>query len=202
MSNRKTQRFEQMREESSALIRQAAMQLFARKGYGNTSMEEIAREAGVSKGLIYNYFDSKQNLLLTIIEEGIQLLRHLECSVYGSGAAPKEILSHLLSALSLATEEEPDYWRLYTLMLLKKDTFQLVQQPLREFMNESLQRMEKLFRQLGAKKPVLEARFFAATLDGILLHYLFSPEDYPLEAMKDHLFERFLPPQNKPDKRP
>ncbi|HHJ50993.1 MAG TPA: TetR/AcrR family transcriptional regulator [Phaeodactylibacter sp.] len=197
MTDKKQQRFRQMREESSALIRRAAMQLFARKGYGNTSMDEIAREAGVSKGLIYNYFDSKQSLLLAIIREGIELLRHLECSIYDSGAPPKAVLTHLLEAVFQAATEQPDYWRLYTLMLLKGNTFELVQQPLHDFMNESLQRMAGLFKQLSVKNPNLEARFLAATLDGVLLHYLFTPKDYPLQQMQEHLLKRFLPTQNK-----
>ena len=39
-----------------------AMELFARQGYEETSMSDIARAAGVAQGLCYRYFDSKQKL--------------------------------------------------------------------------------------------------------------------------------------------
>lgn len=47
-------------------IIKAAELLFLRKGYENTSMEEIANEALYSKGTLYNYFESKDDLFLAI----------------------------------------------------------------------------------------------------------------------------------------
>ena len=44
-------------------IVQAAVKLFARKGYHATTIEEIAAEAGVSKGLVYVYFEDKTDVL-------------------------------------------------------------------------------------------------------------------------------------------
>ncbi len=187
----KERRFAKMREESTKAIRRAGMQLFARKGYGNTSMEEIAREAGISKGLIYNYFRSKQQLLEELIKEGISVLHHLECKVYESGLPANEMLKHLLEEIFRAAKEQSDYWKLYTLLLLKSEQFPNIQQRVLEFMEQSFQRMEQLFRSLGASKPKLEAQFFAASLDGVLMHYLFAPQHYPLEKMKEHLITRF-----------
>jgi AcrR family transcriptional regulator len=43
-------------------ILEAAETVFARRGYAQTTMEEVAREAGVSKGSLYNYFRSKKDL--------------------------------------------------------------------------------------------------------------------------------------------
>ena len=51
------------------LIRQAATKVFSKKGYFQTSAHEIAEEAGVSVGTIYNYFGSKQDILLDIYAE-------------------------------------------------------------------------------------------------------------------------------------
>lgn len=50
-------------------ILDTAMQLFYEKGYENTSMEDIARELHVVKGLCYRYFDSKQALFEVAIDE-------------------------------------------------------------------------------------------------------------------------------------
>ena len=59
-----------MKTNQKEHIMETALQLFASKGYGQTSIALIAREAGVAQGLMYNYFDSKEALLLAIMEQG------------------------------------------------------------------------------------------------------------------------------------
>ncbi|HRW21852.1 MAG TPA: helix-turn-helix domain-containing protein, partial [Bacteroidales bacterium] len=63
MSPRTPEQFEEIRLSKHKLILDTAMKLFASSGYHNTSISKIAKEAGISKGLIYNYFDSKEDLL-------------------------------------------------------------------------------------------------------------------------------------------
>ncbi|NUK30818.1 TetR/AcrR family transcriptional regulator [Parageobacillus sp. VR-IP] len=48
-------------------IIQAAMKLFAQKGYYATSMQEIAEQSGIAKGSIYNYFKSKEEIAVSIL---------------------------------------------------------------------------------------------------------------------------------------
>ena len=62
-----SQRFNNTIERKKEIIK-AAMQLFSEKGYAQTSMRDIARTMGVSLGLCYRYFDSKQILFNTAID--------------------------------------------------------------------------------------------------------------------------------------
>lgn len=61
------------RSESQQLTRQkllvAARRLFAEHGYGGTSLEAVAREAGFSKGAVYSNFDSKEQMFLAVLQE-------------------------------------------------------------------------------------------------------------------------------------
>lgn len=52
----------------------AAIELFAANGFENTSVDEIALKAGVAKGTVYYHFESKDRLLLGLVEEGFQTL--------------------------------------------------------------------------------------------------------------------------------
>ena len=61
------EQFEEIRNKSKAAIIEAALELFANNGFHSTSVTQIAKKAGVSKGLMYNYFDSKEALLEAII---------------------------------------------------------------------------------------------------------------------------------------
>jgi AcrR family transcriptional regulator len=49
----------------------AALSLFVEKGFAATRLDEIAARAGVSKGTLYLYFDSKEALFLAVIREGV-----------------------------------------------------------------------------------------------------------------------------------
>ena len=55
-------------EDRREQIIDAAMHVFARKGYSNATNKDIAREAGITPGLIYYYFESKEALLYAIFE--------------------------------------------------------------------------------------------------------------------------------------
>ena len=61
------------KEARPAEILQAALQEFARNGLAATRLEDIARRAGIAKGTIYRYFDSKEELFIAVIRSRIVL---------------------------------------------------------------------------------------------------------------------------------
>jgi TetR/AcrR family transcriptional regulator, fatty acid metabolism regulator protein len=62
------------RGDKRTLITQAAVEVFAAKGFHQARVSDIARRAGVADGTIYLYFKNKEDLLLTIFEEKMDLL--------------------------------------------------------------------------------------------------------------------------------
>jgi AcrR family transcriptional regulator len=68
MATARTIRWERRPDERTGDLLEAALSVFARKGYRNTRLEEVATAAGVTKGTIYHYFDTKEALLLGVIE--------------------------------------------------------------------------------------------------------------------------------------
>ncbi|MBI3997694.1 MAG: TetR/AcrR family transcriptional regulator [Armatimonadetes bacterium] len=75
-----TQDRETLSEERRRQILQAAIRVFAQRGYATATIEDVARAAGVSEGTIYNYFRSKEDLL-------IHIPRHLAAPVFDRLAA-------------------------------------------------------------------------------------------------------------------
>jgi AcrR family transcriptional regulator len=59
------------KEARPAELMAAALQLFVEKGFVGTRLEDVAARAGVSKGTLYLYFDSKEALFKAVIQEGI-----------------------------------------------------------------------------------------------------------------------------------
>jgi AcrR family transcriptional regulator len=61
-------------DERRAQIMQAAMTCFARKGYHETTMDDIVAESGLSKGSLYWYFKSKKELFLSLLTVSLEEL--------------------------------------------------------------------------------------------------------------------------------
>ena len=64
-------RFQRRKEERPAEITQAALEAFAEHGYAATRVDEVAKRAGVSKGLLYLYFKTKEELFKAVIRSAI-----------------------------------------------------------------------------------------------------------------------------------
>ncbi len=65
------------REEAKNRILEAALQEFSEKGFYQTTMDDVARRVGVSKGALYLYFNSKEELFKGIYEKAPQILGDL-----------------------------------------------------------------------------------------------------------------------------
>ncbi len=60
-------RFQRRKEDRPAEITKAALAAFAEKGYAATRVDEVAKRAGISKGLLYLYFKTKEDLFKAVI---------------------------------------------------------------------------------------------------------------------------------------
>lgn len=192
MTLTRKERFESLRESSMERIEKAALELFAQKGYGHTSISQIAREAGISKGLMYNYYDGKESLLHALVRKGISFGDEL--LKMGTSFLPDQPAALLETVIEFSFREvrsHPVYWKLLMSLAFQEEVIKTIA-PEIEQQKESHMRMGKtIFEQLGYPHPESRALFFAATLDGIFLHYILSPRDYPLESVKTRLIETF-----------
>ncbi len=95
-------------------ILQAAKKFFAEKGFSNTTISEISKEAGISEAGIYEFFRSKEEILFTIPLEKIEIfLANLNHIINGI-PSPAEKLKNLIQNDLRVSEED----RLYTTVLL------------------------------------------------------------------------------------
>jgi len=79
------------REERAGQIVAAAIEVFARRGFAAATIDEIAREAGLGKGTLYQYFDSKEELFFaafrTVVDGMVAEARQRASAPYPSAAA-------------------------------------------------------------------------------------------------------------------
>src|SRR5271157_5796824 len=77
MSPKTKEQNDKIRQEKRKLILQKALEIFASYGYHDASISLIAKNAGIAKGLIYDYFKSKEELLKTVVDEGFKVFFEL-----------------------------------------------------------------------------------------------------------------------------
>jgi len=93
------------RDERRELLLARATELFAKHGYEGLSMSQLAREAQISKALLYHYFPSKRRLFEAALEEGAAELRHR--TEPDPSRPPAEQLAMTLDAFLRWVEERP-----------------------------------------------------------------------------------------------
>jgi TetR/AcrR family transcriptional regulator, fatty acid metabolism regulator protein len=98
-------------EDKRRLILDAAVRVFARKGYHTCRVADIAEEAGVAHGLLYHYFRSKEELLETIFHETWRDVLDVVRSVEETDESARERLSGIAKLLLRAWQRDPDLVR-------------------------------------------------------------------------------------------
>jgi TetR/AcrR family transcriptional regulator, fatty acid metabolism regulator protein len=84
--------------DKKARISQAAVKVFSREGFHRARMKSIADEAGVAVGTIYNYFKDKDELLISVFEEGIRIRMDFLEELGHTSLPVRDQLQHLLES--------------------------------------------------------------------------------------------------------
>lgn len=95
-------------EDKRQLILDAAVRVFARKGYHTSRVGDIAEEAGVAHGLLYHYFDSKEELLETIFRNTWTLMLDTISGVESLEEPARETLRKVAAIVLRAWRDTPD----------------------------------------------------------------------------------------------
>ena len=166
-------------------IIETALKLFAEEGFNTTSTSRIAREAGVSEGLIFRHFKNKHGLLNAIQKMADIKIQSLYAEILKE-EDPKELIRKAIDMGSelIRSKEDQQIWKLRYKMKWESEDF-------REFRIFPLQdALESAFRKLGYRKPDLEARLFTMTFDGLATR-LFLTDSINLDEYLDYMKTRY-----------
>ena len=187
MSPRTENQFKEMREKSRENIEKIALELFAIKGYHATSISQIAEKAGISKGLLYNYYKSKEHLLDSVImkvyEEIMRIVQMNE-----NLPAEKQIEQMIIQTIE-HIKKNITFWKLYLFLVHQSDVHKKLSVLYEKMRDEYMGYVVKLFQEVGSENPTMEALLLGTMFDGIGLNYVTAPDGYPIDEMKDYLIE-------------
>lgn len=190
MSPRTEEQFETIREEKKALILDVALELFATEGYHNSTISKISKNAGISKGLIYNYYSGKEELLEAVIRDGFS--RMMEMMVPDDGILDtKEEFIELIDKIFDSVQTDKKYWKLYYSLMFQPGFEALYKKIFSEAMIEYDKIVCGYYKINKIEKPEIMAHTFGAVIDGVSLGYILAPEFFPLEEIKKIIIEKF-----------
>jgi AcrR family transcriptional regulator len=101
-----------VKDDKSTKILNAAIKIFADKGYQYATIAEIAKEAGISKGLIHFYFESKLDLILSVILSFLEHVNMINAKKLIDANSPVDSLKAVFETFQelLLKDEENLYW--------------------------------------------------------------------------------------------
>ncbi|MCX6225441.1 MAG: TetR/AcrR family transcriptional regulator [Bacteroidia bacterium] len=190
MSPRTAKQFEEIRESRKLQIMQAALELFAGEGYHTSSVARIAKCAGISKGLLYNYFSSKEDLLDSIMALGIEKFHHITEQIQHEIDTPEELMMYIHGGFELI-RREPEFYRLLFSVFFQPGVMEASQNQYRQTVEHLTRDIAFYFETKGDPDPLEKAMLLTNIIDGVGLHYFLSPDTVDLDKMEKIIFELF-----------
>ena len=182
------------KENTRARIINSAKKLFAEQGYQKTTIVDISKQAGLSEAALYEYFQGKEDLLLTIPDLWVsELLKDLDEQLFGVRGAENKLRKYLWWYLRRIEQSPLDAKIVY--LFLKTNA---------NFLNtEVYANVKKLYSYLidifeeglktGEMKSDLDSRIardiFVGTLDHIITRWLLKDMSYSLFDNLDDTFD-------------
>jgi AcrR family transcriptional regulator len=204
-------------EQRRAEILEAALQLFSSKGFHDTTMEEVANAAGVAKGTIYLYFQSKEHLLLALKRDFMQGLTDAVANIVadaieqlegGKGTDYRDIIDDIFDsvveyhtsrrdAVEVVVRQSPSPDLVNEALELERDYLGLITSAFRTGMEYGL---------VHTEDPEMTAHLITAAIRDNIATCLCYGEpadlDRLVEASKQMLYKALAPEIELPPRRP
>jgi AcrR family transcriptional regulator len=190
MSPRTALQNQEVRAVTRAKLLNAALELFAIRGYAATSVDAIADAAGVSAGLLYHHFDGKAAVLNAIFEQSLADVQATFAAA-DRESEPKDRLPALLRSALAIVPRHRRFWAVWYGLRMQKEVLNTLGPSVAQFTKAIVRTLEKYLRDIGWSDAAIEARLLFAQIDGLCQHYVLDPAGYPLERVIERLVERY-----------
>ena len=189
MSPKTKEQFEEIRQEKRELILDTALEVFATHGFHGTSISMIAKHAGIAKGLLYNYFKSKEDLLRAIIDEGLKdalgtYTPLLENKISEDDLTP-ELFQEVFRKFFTAMKENVNFWRLYYAIAMQPGIMEMIIKDYESMMFTHLELLEKYYKKQGSKNPRADALHAYILFDGITMNLIQPPKEFSIDELEE-----------------
>ncbi|WP_276498633.1 TetR/AcrR family transcriptional regulator [Pontibacter litorisediminis] len=176
-----------MPKTKKEIILDTALHLFAEKGYDATPTSQIAKAAGVSEGLIFKHYISKENLLEAVVKAGYRrITEKSKRSVEEND--PAKLISNVLDMPQQLVEDERDFWRMQFRMVDEE----VAQRHHQRYLNSVKKKLVEAFQKLGHKEPELETEVLMLLVESLWRAYLTNEDKTHFAKMLELTKSKFI----------
>ncbi|MGQ8338169.1 TetR/AcrR family transcriptional regulator [Sunxiuqinia sp. A32] len=179
---RTEEQFEQIRKEKKELIRQTALELFAEYGYHGTSISQIAKKASISKGLTYNYYESKSNILQDIISNGFEVFFGNIDLNHDGVLSDEEFFAFIRKSFEIV-KRNPRYWKLFYSLMLQPVVAESLMDSYAEQTKPIMEMMFQYIVNKGSADPEGDLIAINSMLEGAMMYAVLTPDMFPIDVM-------------------
>lgn len=181
----------ELKENRRSEILEAALKVFAEYGYNGATISMIADKASISKGLLYNYFESKEILLDNLLRFGLEKAADFMKSADIPKPIDKKSFASGLKAMMQIFGTGNDFWRLYCMLILQKNMAEKFEKEAGSFLRQYLSVYAAYFKKKGSANPKAEAMLLGTILDGVMFDMMVMPHEYPLDDVLEIIIKKF-----------
>lgn len=183
MSPRTTEQYKHIRFEKQKMIMDAAIEIFAEKTYQGASISLISKKAGISKGLMYNYFESKEALLKEIVKSAsAKVWQHFDPNKDGI-LSPEEFFFFISKSIQVV-KENINYWKLYSALMLQPIVIEVIKNDFDDVATHYASLILDLFKSRNIADPEGELLMMSSMLKGAIIQYIAMPAHFPIDTFE------------------
>lgn len=186
MSPRSAKQYDDIRKQKKDLILDVALELFAESGYHATSISQIAKKAGISKGLTYNYFESKKDILDEVIAQGFEEIYN-NFDLNKDGVLTEDEFVFFIKQNFKLVRENLQRWKLFFSLLLQPQVTDTFAKDYEEKAAPVFQMLFAFIQSKGSKDPEGDLMAISSMLEGAFLYCVIAPDIFPIETMEDKI---------------
>jgi AcrR family transcriptional regulator len=183
---------EKKKREARARILKAAEAIFVKEGYSKATTARIAREAEVGEGTIYNYFDSKSDILIAIFQRTFEEELTMGAVVIDPNQSAETIFHEHLSAILVKFKVLNKEWMREIFAILLKGSSQKLQKGLFDLDNQMMDGVLQILKALQEAEMIkqdIDLEAVKEILYAVLMTYFveFTIEEIDYETFCDKI---------------
>ncbi|WP_346860046.1 TetR/AcrR family transcriptional regulator [uncultured Draconibacterium sp.] len=181
---RSPKQYDDIRKHKKELIMGVALELFAENGYHSTSMSQIAKKAGISKGLTYNYFESKSEILNELMEHGFNEI-YDNLDINHDGILNEEEFIFFIKQNFKLLRENMQHWKLFFSLLLQPKVSATFGEKYEEKAGPIFNLFFEFIKSMGSKNPESDLMAISSMLEGAFLYCVAAPDVFPMDKLEE-----------------
>lgn len=172
------------KEEKVDKILTTALSLLAKKGYENTTINDIADAAGISRGLLHYYFKDKEDLAAQALKFGFGPMWDSSVGRIPGARSPEQLVDTMIEVLKNNVQENPDFSALLFEMWVSARRSAKIRKVFNDGLVEAIDRLKKLL-EFASSVGIIKVnpdesegmiRILLAMYHGLAMQLLVKPE--------------------------